>query len=151
MPNPRKAIIPQTPGPEGIDYTKIHVCPICGTTELRAELIVTVTQDEQGSWKIEIPEEDSIDYAMSNPNNVVRCTNPLCGDIIDAEGNILPFKDSDQALAYFCAQREIILPELTEAALMEYDPDLAAEYEEWVNGFTHNAWEGTIGDCKILG
>lgn len=147
MPNPRYNGVVNA---HKVDYTTVKVCPQCGSPDLSAEVVVNIVQDNEGHWQIVEMGESDLDYAMTNPNIHVKCTNPFCGKVQNADGQELPFMTNDEALAYFVNAKQIVLPELTEAALQATDPDLFEEYSEWIEGLQHVPWEGVVGECNTL-
>ena len=136
-----------------VDYTKIKVCPKCGSTDLKATVVVSCVQNPEGAWTIILPEQEDLDYEMNNVNIEVTCTNPYCGEVYDTDGRLHDFKSMENPLKYWL--KEVVkLPEIpavvNEEEFREINPEQYELYQEWLEGLEHTPWTGKIGECTLL-
>ena len=123
---------------------EVRVCPICGSTELRAIVMTSVSQQPDGTWTFDNPDEEDLRLSMKSPNAEVRCGNPLCGDPVDpATGQVIVLEHHDpyQAWLVHCQG----LPSDTEMT-----PEMKKQAEEWFASLLYEPWEGIIADTHVL-
>ena len=130
-----------------------YVCPICGSTDLVGDVVITATQTPEGTWELQSISAEDLAYAMSNINNAVKCNNPYCGKTYDSQGNEVPEYVLEKPLHNWFNHYEIPLdaddPDAMKIFAEQY-PELHQQYEEWLDGLFHVPWEGVIGDCHKL-
>ena len=124
----------------------VRLCPVCGTTELRSDILVTAQQEPDGTWNVRLPDADDIQHEMTNVNVEVRCGNPHCGDATDASGNRVSLKE-DETYFQFWARSKGYPSDVTFDALSE---DERAEFTAWEGELYWTAWSGTISECQVL-
>lgn len=120
----------------------VRVCPICGSTQIAGDIIVTAEQDPYGEWVVKY-DHDDVQYEFQNVNSAVRCLNPKCGIPSDPDdlGEItIPLEE------YFAAKwaRE-------HHEDMHTTEEYNDAYHAWLETLVYHPYEGTISDFPELG
>lgn len=122
-------------------------CPVCGATELQAEVVVTAQQNPDGTWAVMLPLPEDIDWEMTKVNNEVRCTNDQCGDPYGPDGKIVRLGENEDYFHYWMKN----VKGLTEVAMVDKLEDLTEEdqkeFLEWSDNLNYSPWRGVIGEC----
>lgn len=124
----------------------VKVCPLCGSTDLKAKVIVEALQNPEGRWEYQIHDEDLLNEAMDDPSVEVRCGSKTCGPCMDGNGQPVPL---DAGLTLL--QNWLVMNKMSpDVEYILLSPELRKEYDEWEAGLSFTPWEGTIGDCQDL-
>ncbi len=126
--------------------TKIYVCPKCGCSHIKVDVIIAAHQDNNGEWKLEDADSDAIRECVDNVNYEAECCNPFCGEAYDAEGHEVPRDEQYGFYGTWLKMKgypvDTPLDKLTEAD--------RAEFNDWNDALEYVPWKGTLGECKVL-
>ena len=128
---------------------KVHTCPICGSTELVGDIVVTIRQDLEGQWNFIPIEQLSLNDSMQETNNEVRCMNEYCGPAYDENDEIIHLEGEETLFDYWVRTRlgATATALVTEENLSEEDKQA---FGEWSLEVHYKPWSGCIGDCTCL-
>ena len=121
----------------------VHVCPVCGSTELRVQVIRSATQEPDGSWKMDEVQDEDLAYEATRNNIEVHCANPTCGNPTLADGTEIDISKTT-ILDYWKTMKG--LP-LSHQLTVEEQEEFRQFYEGEI--FYH-PWSGVIADCPVL-
>lgn len=143
----------QNPNPFGTTRPVVKACPVCGSTALSIEVLVSAVQNNNGNWSIVADPED-LNNEFTDPNIAVRCLNEYCGPII-YNGQVYEFQnDMDLFLFWlvnFCAEERETIEQFQRAYLAgELKPIDIPAYVEFESEVVHHPWSGHVNDLMVL-
>lgn len=129
------------------NLTGVRVCPICGSTDLMCDAVVSLQQDLNGAWKMTpgaaAALEDTEKYLSTDPNVEVTCGNPMCGTPHDP----VTGEDIKEDLTVYWLKK---MGYDADTELSKLPQELQDQYHEWCSTLEYNPWHGVLGDTVEL-
>ena len=125
---------------------KVRMCPVCGSTDLVADILTSVTQEPDGQWNMAMVKPEDILHEMTNPNTELRCANTQCGNPRDGSGIEILLQENQSLVEYWMVARGYT----SEDDFESLSDDEKAEFAAWESELYWNTWSGVIGDCHTL-
>lgn len=127
--------------------TSVYLCPVCGSTDLIADILTSVVQEPDGQWKMNMVKAEDIQHEMTNVNTSVRCANTRCGNPFDASGHELTLDENESIIDHWMHKVKGYSTDVSFDSLSE---DEQTEYSAWESELYWNTWSGVIADCHTL-
>ena len=128
------------------DGHKVHLCPVCGSTDLIADILTSAVQQPDGQWDLVIVKTEDLNHEFSNPNTTVRCANAQCGNPFGPDGHEIILEENETLQQYWMRSKGYTSEDDFDAL----GEDEHTEYSAWESELYWNTWSGVIGDCHAL-